>query len=220
MTDAQLRSALIEIRDYELGQLPEEEWNYEFSSRFQRKMEQLIKREKHPVTYHVRRFAAALFIALGVIGGMVFAFNAEVRAEVIRWIMEQFSENGYRYQNEVDTEVDVSKYTLEGIVPEEYQLVDRNEGEESIIEAYVRGDGSLLTFSVMRSTKSEEFIISFDSGIRIETTYVNGNKADLYLPEDSNDSSVIVWQGSNGALFSIMAIMDKEQLIKIAEGIE
>jgi hypothetical protein len=54
----------------------------------------------------------------------------------------------------------------------------------------------------------------------IETVYVNGNKADLYLSENPYESNVIVWEGSNGVLFSLGGILDKEQLISMAEKIE
>ena len=49
--------------------------------------------------------------------------------------MDHFAENGYRYRVETEVKVDFSQYTMEGIVPEGYQLVKRDEGEFALKEA-------------------------------------------------------------------------------------
>ncbi|MBQ9488614.1 MAG: DUF4367 domain-containing protein [Lachnospiraceae bacterium] len=220
MTDAQLKSALIEVRDYMLDQLPTEEWNYEFSPKFQRKMKQIIELEKHPIWYYVRRVAAALLITLGISGGLVLSFSEEARANVIRWFMERFTENGYRYQNEMRIPVDIFQYSLEGKISDNYQLIDRIESGDTMHELFAEESGNMLIFNVMSSTLQEEYNLVFDKSMKVETVNVNGNQADLYLSESAEESNVIVWQGTNGVLFSITGMMEKEQLIELAEKIE
>ncbi len=220
MTDAQLKSALIEVRDYMLDQLPTEEWNYEFSPKFQRKMKQIIELEKHPIWYYVRRVAAALLITLGISGGLVLSFSEEARANVIRWIMERFAENEYRYQNEMGVKVDVSVFTLEGKVIEGYQLINRIEGEDTVDEVYVGENGEMLFFTAMSSEHEGDMYVVSDKNEEPLTVYVRGRKMDLYLSGNQEESNVIVWQGSDGVLFSIQGIIEKEQLIEMAEKIE
>lgn len=220
MTDAQLKSALIEVRDYMLDQLPTEEWNYEFSPKFQRKMKQIIELEKHPIWYYVRRVAAALLITLGISGGLVLSFSEEARANVIRWFMERFTENGYRYQNEMGLKVDVSVFTLEGKVMEGYQLINRIEGEDTVDEVYVGENGEMLFFTAMSSEHEGDMYVVSDKNEEPLTVYVRGRKMDLYLSGNQEESNVIVWQGSDGVLFSIQGIIEKEQLIEMAGRIE
>ena len=217
MTDQQLKKALIEVRDYMLLQFPSEEGDHEFSPKFHKKMKQLIGMEKHPILYYVKRVAAVLLITLGIFGSLVLGFSEEARADVIRWFVEHFAENGYRYQKEAETEVDITHYTLEGVVSDGYQLIERTEKEYSIKEAYLGEDGNLLVFVVMSSTREEGLNVSSDKRVIKETTYVNGNKADLYLSENSDDSNIIVWEEKTGVLLSLGGILDKEQLISMAE---
>ena len=183
-------------------------------------MKQLIKLEMHPLLFYAKRIVAAILIIICVSGCLVLGFSEDVRADAIRWFMEHFAENGYRYQKEAEVAIDLTRYTLEGIVLDGYQLIDRTEKEDVVDEAYVGEDGSLLVFTAMNSSKQKEFNVSSDQSMVIETVYVNGNKADLYLSENPYESNVIVWEGSNGVLFSLGGILDKEQLISMAEKIE
>ena len=99
MTDEQLKSALIEVRDHMLTQFPVAEKDCGFSPKFHRKMRQLIEMEKHPLLYQMCRIVAAILIALGISGGLVLGFSEEARAEIVRWFVERFTNNEYRYQN-------------------------------------------------------------------------------------------------------------------------
>lgn len=217
MTDEQLKSALVEVRDYMLRQFPAEDADYEFSTRFRKKMKQLIEMEKHPIMFYVKRVAAAVLIVVGITGGILFGFNKEVRADILRWFMDHFAENGYRYQVETEVSVDFSQYTLEGIVPDGYRLIKRDEGEYALKEAYRGDNGDKLIFVVMSSTHEEELNVSFNKGTKNEMVYVRSNLAELYESESPDESSVLIWRGSNGELFVIMGNMDKEQLIRMAE---
>lgn len=220
MTDEQLKGALIEVRDYMLNQLPGEEWVYEFSSRFYGKLNRMIELERHPIWYYARRIVAAILLALGISGGLLLGFDEKVRADVARWIAEHFAKNEYRYQNEMGNEVDVSQYTLEGLVMEGYQLIQRKEKEETVIEAYRGESGDLLIFTVMSSSKNEEFGVSSDENAKREMIQINGKNADLYMSENVGESSIITWQGDKGVLFAIQGIMDKERLIEFAEEVD
>jgi len=220
MTDEQLKSALIEVRDHMLTQFPVAEKDCGFSPKFHRKMRQLIEMEKHPLLYQMRRIVAAILIALGISGGLVLGFSEEARAEIVRWFVERFTNNEYRYQNNMGAIENVSSYTLEGIVLEEYQLVDRHEDEDTVNEAYTSEKGELLIFTAMNSTRKEEFYLLFDENMECQTVFVNGNKADLYLSEKPDESNIIVWQSANGTLLSIQGFLDEDQLIEMAEKIK
>ena len=220
MTDEQLRDALIEAQDYMLSQFSTKEWHYDFSPKFHKKMKELIELDEHPVWFYVRRTAVIMFAVLGISGVLLFGFSEKVRAEVIRWFTERFAENEYRYRRESDTEVDISRYTLEGKVPEGYQLIKRKEDADQVSEIYEDSDGNRMIFTAMSSTQNKEFWLMFDKNTESEVVYVNGTNADIYLPENREDNTVIAWQGKDGVLFSIIGYAGKEELIEMAESIE
>jgi len=220
MTDDELKSALIEIRDCMLLQFPTSECDHEFSVRFQRRMKQIIEMEKHPVWFHVRKIAVALIISLGIAGGLAIGFSEEVRADVRRWFMERFSENEYRYQNNMGIDIDISGYTLEGKVLDGYQLVDRMQDENQVSEVYVNENGAMLIFAAMNSLSEEDLYVSSDQSIQPKSVFVKGVQAELYLSERPGESNAVVWQKDNGVLFSIQGILSKEELIDLAERID
>lgn len=220
MTDEQLRSALIEVRDHMLIQFPVAEGNCEFSPKFHRKMKQLIEMEKHPILFYARRVVAVILVTLGISGGLVLGFSEGARAEVIRWFAERLFHSVYRYQNNTGGNEDISEYTLEGIIPEEYQLVDRDVDEDLINEAYVNEKGELLIFTAMSSTREYEYYLVFDENMESKPVYIKGIMADLYLSDKPDESNAIVWQNANGILLSIKGFLDENQLIEMAEKIE
>lgn len=150
----------------------------------------------------------------------MLSFSEEARANVIRWFMERFTENEYRYQNEMGLKVDVSVFTLEGKVIEGYQLINRIEGEDTVDEVYVGENGEMLFFTAMSSEHEGDMYVVSDKNEEPLTVYVRGRKMDLYLSGNQEESNVIVWQGSDGVLFSIQGIIEKEQLIEMAGRIE
>jgi hypothetical protein len=213
MTDEQLKNALIEAQDYMLSKFPAREWHYNFSRKFQKKMKELVELEKHPLWFYIRRTAAILFVILGISGVLLFGFSENVRADFIKWITTRFSENAYRYQNEAQPIIDISQYSLTRIVANDYQLIDRDVKQESVKEAYISQSGDMLIFTVMVSTREEDFYVLLDGNTKSETVNIGNLFADIYLSENPNESNAIVWQDSNGILFSIMGCLDKEQLI-------
>ena len=192
MTDEQLRSALIEAQDYMLNQFPTQEWHYEFSARFHRKMKMLIEREKHPIWHYVRRVVAIVAVLVGITGALLFGINGKVRAEVIRWIMEFFAENEYRYQKDSEIDIDVTQCTLEENIIEGYHLIIRKEDKDSICEVYRNEGGKQLAFYAISSTKEKDFYLMFDKRTQRDDVYVNGIRADVYLPESADDNCVII----------------------------
>ena len=76
---------------------------HQFSERFERKMNKLVRRAKHPIQYNVMRSAAAILLVAAILFGMVFAISPEVRADVINWIKSTFFEySQYSGEGEID----------------------------------------------------------------------------------------------------------------------
>ena len=219
MTDEQIREVLIATQDYMLERLPKTEWNHVFSPKFRKNMKKLIQRDKHPVRFYLLRIAAIVFAVLGLTGGMVLGLSGKARADFMRWIVEQFTHNEFRYQKEAGESVEIGGYTLEGSVPEGYRLLDRMEFEDRISEAYVNDNGAMLFFTVMNSEYDGAFSVLSDESKPNGSAEINGTEADLYISSNAGEPNVIVWQGANGELFTIQGILDKKELIELAKRI-
>ena len=221
MTDAQIREVLLATQNCMLNRLPKKEWKHEFSKMYCRNKRKLIARDRHPMIYWIRKIAAILLLILGLSGGVILGFSEEVRAEVFRWIIEKIADNTYKYQNKADEDVDISGYSLANSIPEGYQCIDRIEEEYSTDEVYVNQQGELLIFRAIRpGAESEIYVVSDKDHKPYETTNIHGNTAQLYISENSGESNVIVWQGRGGVLFFIQGILEKKQLIELAESVE
>lgn len=124
------------------------------------------------------------------------------------------------YQGGIESNMDISIYTLDGIISQEYQRINRQDSNDSLVEAYADENGRMTIFTVMLSSEEEVFNIVADESINCETVSVNGKQATYYSSDSTDESNAITWQGSSGELLSIRAIMDKESLIKMAEAVD
>ncbi len=220
MTDMQLKNALLEAQEYMLNQLPKIEEHHEFSPGIQRRMKRLIRLERYAVWYRIIKAAVAVMAISIILSGMILAFNDEARAYVVKWFENHFAENGYMYQGGIESNMDISIYTLDGIISQEYQRINRQDSNDSLVEAYADENGRMTIFTVMLSSEEEVFNIVADESINCETVSVNGKQATYYSSDSTDESNAITWQGNNGELLSIRAIMDKESLIKMAEAVD
>lgn len=221
MTDEQIREVLLSTQDYMLSCLPKTEWKHEFSKKYYKNKKKLISRERHPIQYWVRRVAVFILLTLCLSGGLILSFNKEIRAEVFKWIVERFDHNAYKYQNTLGENIDISGYSMEKVIPKEYTRIDRIEGEHSVDEIYINEKGELLFFVVKSSAEEQEFYVVSDKDMKpYEIVYVNGDSAELYLSDNQDESNMIVWRNKKDVLFSIKGIVEREELIKLAESIE
>lgn len=220
MTEGQIKSILMGTQEYMLSKLPDSEWEHHFSASFTRNMKKLIKRDKYKCLYTIRRIAVIVLLIAGLSGGLVFAFDEEVRADVIRWITERIAENEWKYINGAVQKTETMEYNFEKILPVGYYFVDRINTENRLNEIYASEDGSLLCFTVMYSAYDGELYVVSDEKEPTECTCIGEVKADLYLSEDISESNVIVWRGENGTLFSIQGTLTKEQLIDLMKKIK
>ena len=219
MTDEQIKKILMETQDYVLSRLPKTEWDYEFSPKFRRNMNRLIARDKHRVMYTLIRAVAIFFLVVCVPCGLILGFNQEVRANVIQWMAERFTQNEFKYRNGFGKSEDITAYTMERFAPKGYWLAERTEEENRVSEIYTKDNGDILFFTVMTATYDGEFYVVSDEREPNDRAYFGEIEADLYISQNPKDPSVIVWHGEAGKLFVIQGIMTKDQIIELAEEI-
>ena len=216
ITDETLQVAAEEVAMAMLNNIPKE--THSFSAMFEKKMQRLLRRAKHPVFYQVMRYAAVIVLAVTVLFGAVFAVSPTVRAAVIGWVQSVFHEF-YKYSSEETTPPDVE---YEYYLPEsfdDYSLlttIDEIDGKTYI---YASTTGMMLQFSYVYGGKTSMYVNS-DNMERFGTV-VGELAADVYISKTGTETNVIVWQDpSNDVLLVLSAFADKEELPQLAEKVQ
>lgn len=227
LTDAILKEATAEAERFRLSIVPEDSEPHEFSKRFLRKMEKLIRRANHPIRYQVMRTAAAIALAILTLFGAVMAVSPEARAAVIGWIKETFGvyvqySNDEVYGNKgANSNNDIPKVTMAeyhlAVIPEGYRALNVIEKADGRLCLYLNDPGHILQFTYTYGVESSSLFIKAEDYVH-HAGFVNELPADIYIPLTESETSAIIWQDPHsGALFEIFAMADQVELIEIAE---
>ncbi len=194
------------------------ECTHSFSAAFQRKMNRILRRQRHPALYRCLRSAAVFLLVLTACFGSLLALSAEAREFVFGWVRERYDAFYYYYFTEERAAADSPQF-CPGWLPEGFALdsIEKLPGGE--IYCYRDEDGWLATFSYLVKTDAVEMYIQCADFEQREVS-INGLPGTLYLSPDDSDSSEIVWIDSEkGILFNLGAHVSEDILIKMAESV-
>jgi hypothetical protein len=217
ITDAMLKEAAAEAERFMLAHLPEIQEPHVFSKRFERKMQKLLARAKHPIRYQVVRYVAAVLLAIIMLFGTVLAVSPEVRATVFGWVRSTFYEY-FQYSNDnMDNQVR-DEYEL-AVIPDGYRLLSMVEMTDGKTYLFANDSGNILRFAYTYGEKHDSLFIKAED-YEQQVGYVNGILADIYLSTKEGETSVIAWQNrENNVLLRVYAIANRTELIEIAENV-
>lgn len=217
ITDEMLREAAAEYERYMLAHLPEITEPHVFSKKFERKMQKLISRARHPVLYHVKRYVAAVLLAIITLFGTVIALSPEARAAVIGWVRSTVGEF-FQYTSTHSSDSTAYEYEL-SVIPEGYKLLDIIHRDDGKTHLFTDGSGNILQFTYTCGQKDDIFFINAED-YEQHSGYVSDLPADIYISSKNGKNNVIVWQSSTSdVIFRIQANVDQDTLIDIAEGV-
>lgn len=195
------------------------ECTHSFSAAFQRKMNRILRRQRHPALYRCLRNAAVLLLVLTACFGSLLALSAQAREFVFGWVWERFP-SGYVYSfaGESSPE-DFPRYCLDWI-PEGHALlnVDRTDGGEAYV--YSDENGGLTVFEYFTGKQNmAQYLLQCDDYQQKDVT-INGLPGTMYISPREDESSEIVWIDSEkGILFNLGAHVSEDVLIKMAESV-
>lgn len=212
-------AALEEVDAAILASLPEpDDCSFPFSERFEQKMRSVIRRGNHPGIYKSFQRVACVLLALLMLLSSVMIFSTDARAAIIGWIKEQY-DTFYHYFFPVEAKIsEKAEYTL-GLVPDSYYLLDSFETEAGTKIVYINDQSQILQFSYSYGNTTNSAYVDGEN-YEYHQTELGNDTADLYLSTSENISSGIIWIDSqNNTLFWISGILEKEDLILIAENV-
>lgn len=192
--------------------------NHPFSTRFERKMNRVIRRTNHPVLYRVLRSAASIFLVMMLGFGSVLAINADAREIVFGWVRNQY-ESFYNYLFDGPSNREDSTQYYPGWVPDGHRLITTYEidGGESYI--YYDENERITQFSYSSNPASLEMYIQC-VGYEQREVIINGLVGVLYISPNDSEASELVWEDNEkGVIFNVSAHIGEKELIRMAEKI-
>ena len=162
----------------------ETDYDYQFSSRFERRMKKLIKRESHlwtGVFYRLSKRAAILFIC---VISSIFVITMSVQAYRTRFFetVKSIWEDSILYSYFVDKNQGNIQCNEPRFVPEGYQETERIDLEHWFSVTYINKDGKIITWDQMLVQDGGELTADIEYGQQV-IKEVNGKNVviSLYL---------------------------------------
>lgn len=187
---------------------------------FQQKIKKLIHRARHPYGRRVLQCVASICMAFLLVGAALLTFSAEARAEFVGWIKEAY-ETVFEYRfSDTNAHVSLSNQTLRPTwLPDgfsEYQVFEAN---DNVMVIYQNTEGYQVTFGYTLDPSSTVIQATVENMVP-DHGMVHNNPADIFLSDDPDIGSSIMWTTENNMAFYISAFLDKDGLIKMAESVE
>ena len=107
-------------------------------------------------------------------------------------------------------------------IPEGYSELNQSISDDQVVIVYRNDEGYLLSFTYTKNRESVSAYVLLDNQeTDVQAVLVGGKTADLYLEQQADKASVLVWgDDEKGVFFAISAHCSGEELIKIAESVE
>ena len=201
ISEERLKQAVHEAAEALDRSLPDPEaCTYEPSPEFEARMQTLIremgeKRERKERRRRLAHRAACLAIAVVACGGCFLGSNAQAREGLWGWIRDSFEgSQNYSFQSTPIPSGDLPAYTMD--VPEEYHYVaDQSiQSAEYAALTYENDAGNILALDYQYETENSSGSLSvFADEEDVQKVTVNGVSADLYVGENEDSTSIIVW---------------------------
>ena len=213
-----IRQATEEYLEESMSAIPtENEIDHVFSDRFEKNMESVIKKNKHPQLKRVLRMAASFTLVILLAGGSVMAISPTARAAVRGWLFGRESDAYvYRSTGSDTYEETITAYDL-AETPEGYTLWQNIVMPNSSLVIYSEDETGrfLKVFSAPNDGSGALYLIPEDAALI--PIQLGGISADFYLSNVETSSSTIVWTDpENDYLVTVDGFFSQEELTEMA----
>ena len=216
-----LKSCITEVMDDLDDELEEEMENLEphvFSEEFEKKMEDLIQTQNRKARrYDAVRYIAAVVVTVLLVGGVLFVGNEEVRAskigvDILEW-MEGFFVVEEKSQEDNGVLFEESQI---GYLPEGFEKISEDVMYSKSYYKYQNEAGDYIILEVRRN-KIESMVDNREIGQDVSL-----NEAGLeyrYIFKEDSKENIVAWKDTKGIYYQLQGTYDKEEIIKMMNGI-
>lgn len=187
------------------------------SPRFERKIQRLTRRARHPYAYRTMRRVASVLLTVVLAGAAWLAVDSEARAAFTAWIREVY-ENSIIYEFFGSREPAALPEYAFASPPEGFVETEFFNLETICVRIYAKGEETIqLSYMIM----SDEGTAGISSGsYRHEAVQVGKLSGDFYEMEDPSELNELIWfDEENQIVFRISAFLDQDEMLMLAEKI-
>ena len=162
ISDERLRKAAQKAEESLLASLPDpEDCEATFSPKFERKMEKLIRRTKHPIRHRIMKAVACFLLVVLVGGGSVLTFSVEARAAFIGWVRE-IRDNYFVYWYTGESKNTLEEGAIYQLtwIPEGYQEVSAPVPGAFVNTIFKNEAGMIAVFSIRLTLLPLKYILT------------------------------------------------------------
>jgi len=226
ISEERLKKATLEAEEILMAVQPDAEaCDHEFSPQFERKMEKLIRKRKHPVLVHPLFRAAAAVLLLVLLSSAVILSIPGARASLKSLFYERTGRTfTYVLSGYVEAD-DMRTYHL-GWIPEGFSVTKEVYRDTQGSANYRNQDHKNITlnYNIQREGCDVKISRSFGKNVvfRYKKATVNGLRADLFELRRSDDdiSYAIIWMNEEQSiLFEIFGARSEAEALKLAENV-
>ena len=190
-----------------------------FSARFERRMNRLLHRARHPVLYPLLQRAACFLLLVLLAGTTWLTVDVQARAAFFAWVRQQYeSFTEYRFVASAPDSLGIS-IPEPAWIPEGFEKQKQTITDTTSMMVYTDSDGRMISFIYSRGADATSlFLLPQDA--EMQTVSVNGQDADFYLESDPESANALVWLSASGdTIYCLTAPLPASTLIQIAESI-
>ena len=218
-----LKACIMEVMEKKEDELEEEMKNFEphvFSKKFEEKMEAVMAVEKRKTKrYNAVRYVAAAIVTVLLVGGVIFIGNEEIRASKIGVEVLQWLENSFVVENKTDKD-NAGDVLFEesriGYLPEGFEKVAEEVTFSKVSYKYENDAGEYVVLNIFRDKAASEIdneenihnIALSDTGLEYRSLY-----------KEAIGEYIVVWNDAKGFHYYVAGSLEKEEIIKIMDGI-
>lgn len=226
ITDEMIASAAEELANAMNESLPDpDSCDHQFSDRFEKRMEKVIRKANHPVFYRTLKQAACFVLIVSVGFASVMIFSQDIRAAVWGWIKQQHDELLYQFSFEGNSGESNTYTYYPGWIPDncEFFASQQTPGDRDYI--YTNQKGRFISFTYINDGTKEDVYLGIADSVE-EAVVINGRPGTMYISESQenqetyNNNALIWFDESKTVLFCVEGDLEKKELIKIAENIQ
>ena len=219
LTDEGLRRAASKLREARLAVQPSlEEYEHEFSPRFEQAMDELMGKGPRKAVWRKAVSAAASLLLVLLIGaGAVLTFNQEARASFVTWLREQYEDIiVYRFWNNGNDSA-LPTYRI-GWMPEGFVLQQEFDDElgYNATYQYLDDERHAIVFTYGEERNALTIWGDLENSERLTIQGFPGE----YVPSDYKEGGDLVWIDENSQIvFTLSATLEKDIIIKMANSV-
>lgn len=224
ISDERLREAAQKVEESMLASLPDpEECKVPPPPEIERKIEKRSRRTSHPIRHRVMKAVACFLLVVLVGGGSVLALSADARAAFVGWVRDVYQSYEtwfvYHFTGENNTvSEDISYHPT--WIPQDYAELETLDMFNQTNIIYENAVGLSMTFGYSLNPEAINVYVE-NTNVQTKRVLVGNTPADLYLDNSAGESNILTWVDSNtDTIFWIVAQLDEDELIKIAESVE